>query len=148
MRRHPFLVVSGIYILLGAGFGLGFMVAVLLGATKEPEVIVKERWMFNSTTTTIYEYMPRDDLSHLAHEGPCYRVGNIESGYCPTTTTTLAPPPPSTVPVTSPPTTVQPPPTTTTVTTVPSTTTTLLPETTTTTIVEETTTTTQETVLE
>ena len=142
MKRHPFLVVTAIYILLGAGFGLGFMVAVLMGATKEPEVIVKERWMLRSTTTTTYEYMPRDDLSHLAHEGPCFRVEGIESGYCPTTTTTLAPPPPSTVPVTSPPTTRIPDTTTTTVTS-PSTTSTEPPTTTTT--VQETTTT-QETV--
>lgn len=112
------------------------MVAVLLGATKEPEVIVKERWMLRSTTTTTYEYMPRDDLSHLANEGPCYRVENIESGYCPTTTTTVAPPPPPVVVLTHPPTTVQPSTTTTAVTS---------PSTTTTTTVQETTTT-QETV--
>lgn len=111
------------------------MSAVLIGATKEPEVVVKERWMLRSTTTTTYNYMPPDDLSHLANEGPCYTIGTIQSGFCPTTTTVLTVPSPPTVLPTSPPTTRLPDPTTTTVTTQPVTTTTetTVPETTTTT---------------
>ena len=92
--------------LFGGGMGVGAMLILRTVAMAPPEVIVKERWVYNTTTTATTIPPVKEDLSWLNSETPvqaCLRMTESDPLLCypSTTVTTVVTTIPSTLPVPS-----------------------------------------------